>query len=150
VHIAAADFFGAPFETAVPAGGLVTAVTFPVAAPGTRAGFAEIGRKSKDIALVGAGAQVTVTDGVVTAARVAVTGLAARPQRMAATEAALVGTAPDPGAVAAAARAADGEIDPALTTRASAAYRRRVLPVVVHRALSAALAPIASIPEAAA
>ncbi|GAA1378729.1 xanthine dehydrogenase family protein subunit M [Pseudonocardia kongjuensis] len=137
--VPAAEFFGAAFETAVPAGGLAVAVTFPVAPPGTRAGFAEIGRKAKDLPLVAVGAQITVADGRIVAARVAATGLAAHPQRMTATEQALLGNPADGPAIAAAARAATGEIDPDLTLRASAGYRRRVLPAVVRRALDDAL-----------
>ncbi|MCW0214814.1 MAG: FAD binding domain-containing protein [Pseudonocardia sp.] len=139
-RIPASDFFGAPFETTIPAGALVTAVTFPVAAPGTRAGFAEIARKAKDIPILAVGAQVTVTDDRVSAARIAVSGLSARPQRMTASEDALLGTVPTDTTLAVAARAAVAEVDTALPARASADYRRRVLPTVVRRALATALA----------
>ncbi|CCH89499.1 exported protein of unknown function [Modestobacter italicus] len=140
--VAAADFFLGSFAVAVPAGGLVTGVAFPVAAPGTGAGFYEVTRKAKDFALIAAAAQLTVADGAVTDARVAVTGLTHGPVRMAAVESALVGSPPTAEAIRDAARLAGGEVLAEVNTRSPAAYRRRVLPVVVARALKSAAADL--------
>ena len=141
--VAAADFFLGSFAVAVPAGGLVTGVAFPVAAPGTGAGFYEVTRKAKDFALIAAAAQLTVSGGAVTDARVAVTGLTHRPVRMTAVESALVGDPPTAEAIRDAARLAGGEVLAEVNTRSPAAYRRRVLPVVVARALKQAAQEVA-------
>lgn len=141
--IAAAEFFGEQFRTAVPPAGLVTGVSFPVAAPGTVAGFHEISRKAKDFALIGGAAQFRLdTHAEVVDARVAVTGLGHRPLRMTAVEAALLGAPPTDDALRTASRLATGEVVAEVNARSSAGYRRRVLPVVVHRALRAAAARI--------
>jgi carbon-monoxide dehydrogenase medium subunit len=136
--VGAADFFLDSFEVAVPRGGLVTGVSFPVAAPGTGAGFFEIARKAKDFALIACAAQVTLADGAVTDTRVAVTGLGHRPVRMTEVEAALRGGPVTEDTLRQAARLATGEVLAEVNTRSSAAYRSRVLPVVVLRALRAA------------
>jgi len=138
--VPAADFFLDSFSVAVPAGGLVTGVSFPVAAPGTGAGLYEITRKAKDFALIASAAQLTVADGVVTDARVAVSGLTHAPVRMTATEQALTGAFPTLDVLRDAARSAVGEVLADVNTRSPAGYRARVLPVVVVRALKAAAA----------
>jgi len=140
--VAAADFFLESFAVAVPPGGLVTGVSFRAAPPGTGAGFYEVARKAKDFALLAAAASLTVTGGTITDARVAVTGLSHRPVRMTAVETALTGGAAGPEQVRDAARLADAEVLAEVNTRSPAAYRSRVLPVVVSRALKAALADL--------
>jgi carbon-monoxide dehydrogenase medium subunit len=140
--VAAADFFLDSFAVAVPPGGLVTDVSFPVAAPGTGAGFYEITRKAKDFALIAVAAQLTVDGGTVTDARVAVTGLGHHPVRMTAVESALTGGLPTAEAIRDAARLADGEVLAEVNTRSPAGYRSRVLPVVVARALKSAVADL--------
>ncbi|WP_231851900.1 hypothetical protein [Modestobacter italicus] len=85
---------------------------------------------------------MTVADGAVTDARVAVTGLTHGPVRMAAVESALVGSPPTAEAIRDAARLAGGEVLAEVNTRSPAAYRRRVLPVVVARALKSAAADL--------
>ncbi len=137
--VPAADFFLDSFAVPVPPGGLVPGVSVPVAPPGTGAGFHEIARKAKDFALIAAAAQLTVAAGTVAEARVAVTGLGHRPLRMAAVEAALTGGPATADAVRDAARLADAEVLAVVNTRSTAAYRSRVLPVVVCRALRSAL-----------
>ena len=144
--VPAADFFLDSFAVAVPPGGLVTGVSFPVAAPGTGAGFYEVSRKAKDFALIAAAAQLTVTGGTVTDARVAVTGLSHRPVRLTAVEAALTGSPPLPDGIRAAARLAEAEVLAEVNTRSPAGYRSRVLPVVVARALAAAATQLETTP----
>ncbi|WP_369140939.1 FAD binding domain-containing protein [Modestobacter versicolor] len=141
--VPAADFFLESFAVAVPPGGLVTGVSFPVAAAGTGAGFYEITRKAKDFALIAAAVQLTVTGGAVTTARVAVSGLTHQPVRMAAVEAALTGGPATPDAVRDAARLARADVLAEVNTRSPADYRSRVLPVVVARACRAAASEVA-------
>jgi carbon-monoxide dehydrogenase medium subunit len=141
--VAAADFFLDSFAVAVPPGGLVTSVSFPVAPAGTGAGFYEITRKAKDFALLAAAAQLTVAAGTVTSARVAVTGLTHAPVRMTAVEAALTGGPANADAVRDAARLARADVLAEVNTRSPADYRSRVLPVVVSRACRAAASEVA-------
>jgi len=104
-------------------------------------------RRQMEIAVVGAAAAVRLHDGVVTSARIAITALAPTVRRVPAAEAVLVGARPgtgpgtglDEGVLAEAARLAADAALPISDVRASAAYRRAMAEVVVHRAVRTAL-----------
>jgi carbon-monoxide dehydrogenase medium subunit len=124
-ELAAAEFFADPHRVALPPGAEVVDVSFPVAPPGTVAGLHQLKRTPWHAAHVAAAAQLTVADGAVTDARIAVVGAGARPVRMAAVEAALTGRPLTRDALRAAARLAGSR-------------RGRELTVVVARALRTA------------
>jgi CO/xanthine dehydrogenase FAD-binding subunit len=100
-------------------------------------------RRQMEIAVVGAAAVVTVTSGLVTAARIAITALAPTIRRVPAAEAALIGAAA-PGEIDEAARTAGTraaeEASPISDVRGSAGYRRAMAAVVTRRAIAAAVA----------
>lgn len=101
-------------------------------------------RRQMEIAIVGAAAVVTVSGGVVTAARVAITALAPTVRRVPEAEAALLGADSSvPGGPVefrtAGARAAEAS-SPISDVRGSAAYRRAMAGVVTRRAVAAAAA----------
>jgi carbon-monoxide dehydrogenase medium subunit len=73
---------------------LLTSVELPVPA-GMRLTFTEVARRRQSPALVGVCVGLAVQDGRVAAARVALCGVADRPVRLGATEAALTGAGPD-------------------------------------------------------
>jgi carbon-monoxide dehydrogenase medium subunit len=94
-----------------------------------------------EIAVVGAGVALTIQDGMVTHAAVAITALAPTIHRVAEAETALVGTdGSSPDAVEAAANAAASAARPIGDVRASADYRRAMAAVITRRAIQAALA----------
>ena len=97
-------------------------------------------RRHGDFALVGAAALVTLSDGTIGRARVAVFGCGATPTRATAAEAALAGRAPTAALIEEAARAAASALDPHADLHASAEYRRRVARVLMIRALTDAVA----------
>jgi carbon-monoxide dehydrogenase medium subunit len=120
---------------------LVVECWFPALPSGTAWGFYEVQRRAAHYALVGAA--VTYArgpSGEATAVRVAASGLAARPVRLAAVEAAVAGHAPTPALFSAAAQRAidDPVVDPLDDLHATAAYRRAVAPAIVERAFLAA------------
>jgi len=90
--------------------------------------------------VVGATAVVSVADGSVSDARVAITALAPTIRRVSKAERALVGTGGGDDAVGAAARAAAAGSAPIDDVRASAGYRVAMAEVVSRRAITAALA----------
>jgi CO/xanthine dehydrogenase FAD-binding subunit len=100
-------------------------------------------RRQMEIAVVGAAAVVTLTGGLVTGARVAITALAPTIRRVPEAEAALLGVAApgeiDEAARAAGARAGDAAA-PISDVRGSAGYRRAMAAVVTRRAIAAAVA----------
>jgi carbon-monoxide dehydrogenase medium subunit len=97
-------------------------------------------RRQMEIAVVGSGVAVTLTDGMVTRAAVAIAALAPTIHRVEEAEAALVGTDGNPGAVEAAANAASAAARPIGDVRASTDYRRAMAAVITRRAVKAALA----------
>lgn len=82
-------------------------------------------RRDEDISSVAAGFRVTVADGQITDARIALGGMAATPKRAARTERALVGQPWSEATLRAAATHLPEDFQPLTDWRASAAYRMR-------------------------
>ena len=83
---------------------------------------------------------MTVSDGGVTDARIAITALAPTIRRVPEAEAALVGTDGGETAIAAAAAATASASTPISDVRGSAAYRTAMAEVIARRAIVGALA----------
>jgi carbon-monoxide dehydrogenase medium subunit len=92
-----------------------------------------------EIAVVGATAVVTVSDGAVTDARIAITALAPTIRRVPEAEAALVGTDAGAAAISAAAAATASGSAPISDVRGSAGYRSAMAEVIARRAIAGAL-----------
>lgn len=137
-EIAAADFFLGPFTSALEPDELLTGVRVPIAGAEDRVGFAEVAQRSGDFALVAAACRVTVRDGAVADAAVALAGVAQSPVRVPVAEQALVGRSPDAAAAAEAARAACADLEPRSDIHASAEFRRHLAEVLTLRALTEA------------
>jgi CO/xanthine dehydrogenase FAD-binding subunit len=119
----------------LPRGAVLTEVAFRLPAPGTFR-FRKAARRRLNSASIATVAAVVVEDGgVVASARVALGGVASRPCRSPAAEAALVGRPLDAATADAAGRAALADAEPFTDAYASAWYRARVLPVHVRLAL---------------
>ena len=100
-----------------------------------------IPRTEMDIAVVGAGARITVDDGgVCTAAAVALGAVAPTVVRVPEAEAALVGSSFDDDTMAAVAAAATAACNPIDDKRGTVAYRKKVAGVLARRAVAAAAA----------
>jgi carbon-monoxide dehydrogenase medium subunit len=93
-----------------------------------------------DIAVVGAGASVTLQNGVIAAARIALSSVAPTPLFVPAAGEALLNQAPTPAALEAAAKIAQEAASPISDMRGTAAYRRHLCAVMVRRALELAVA----------
>jgi xanthine dehydrogenase small subunit len=103
-------------------GEFVAAVSFPTVAPALRC-YKLSKRFDQDISAVCGCFNVTVTDGVVTEARIAFGGMAGIPKRAASVEAALVGQPWTEATLRAALPAFAQDFTPMSDMRASAAYR---------------------------
>ncbi len=134
-RVAAREFFRAPLTTALGPAEVLTAVWFPGTAPGSGAAWLELARRHGDYALVGVAAVVTLDGEVVTAARLALTGVGGVPVRAMEAEARLAGGRLTPERVEAAAAAVREAIAPDGDIHATAAYRRHVAGVLAARAL---------------
>jgi CO/xanthine dehydrogenase FAD-binding subunit len=139
--VAVADLATGPGRTLATQGELLTRVTIPPVAAGSGSAYIRLEyRRAMEIAVVGAAALVTIQDGVVRDARIALTAVAPTIVRAPEAEAALRGAAPTRESFSAAGRAAAAASRPIDDVRASAEYRRAMLEVVVSRFLAAAAA----------
>jgi carbon-monoxide dehydrogenase medium subunit len=136
--VAAADFFEGFFTTAVQPDEILTSVSFPVISAGSGQAIEEVARRHGDFAMVGAAGAVTVTDGTISEARLALLNVDDKPVRASEAEAALVGSAPSDELFAEAGELATRDLQPSGDLHATPAYRRRVGAVCVRRALERA------------
>jgi carbon-monoxide dehydrogenase medium subunit len=140
--IPADDFFVDLFTTALDEGEIITSVSVASEGANTGSAYAKLVNPASRYAMVGAAAQVTVQNGVCTAASVAVGGLTPKATRARSVEAALVGQPLNSDTLAAAAAAVTNDLDPddiLGDIHASAEYRQQMAPVFVRRALAAAV-----------
>jgi carbon-monoxide dehydrogenase medium subunit len=136
--IAAADFFEGYFTTALAADEILCSVGFPEPAANTGSCIEEVARRHGDFAMVGVAAAVTINDGIISDARLALINVAEKPVRATEAERALVGAKAGADAFADAAALAVRDLEPSADLHASAAYRRKVAGVCVRRALTTA------------
>jgi CO/xanthine dehydrogenase FAD-binding subunit len=135
------DLFTGPGATSASPDELLVAVDGPSPAPGTGSAYVRLEyRRQMEIAVVGATAVVTLADGRVEDARIAITALAPTIRRVPAAEAALVGGEAAEASIAAAAREAAAASSPISDVRASERYRRAMAEVITRRAVEIAVA----------
>jgi CO/xanthine dehydrogenase FAD-binding subunit len=119
---------------------LLTEVLIPVPPDGTGSCYARLEyRRQMEIAIVGVTAAVTLVDGKVTRARVAITALAPTIMLVPEAEEALLGSDSPIASVDEAAAAAARVAQPISDVRGSADYRRAMAEVVARRVIGAAV-----------
>ncbi len=115
-------------------GDFVASIRIPLPGPGQiDAAYKISKRRDEDISSVAAGISVTVTDGIITQARLAFGGMAATPKRAAAAEKQLEGQPCGEAAFEAAAQALTSDFTPLTDWRASADYRLLVAQNLLRR-----------------
>jgi CO/xanthine dehydrogenase FAD-binding subunit len=136
-----ADLWTGPGATAANADELLVSIDLPAPAVGSGSCYVRLEyRRQMEIAVVGATAVVTLGDGTIADARVAITALAPTIRRVSSAELALVGSDGGADAVRAAARAAAEASVPISDVRGSAEYRSAMAEVIARRAIAGALA----------
>lgn len=141
-HLPAGDFITGAMETDIAEDECLTAVAFPIWS-GSRRGtaFDEVSMRHGDFALVSAAVQIALDgNGRCDRLVLALGNAGATPVRLAAAEAALLGTTLDEAAIDAAMATVGGAINPFGDTQATADYRRRVAPRLLRRTLLTAIA----------
>ena len=133
--VAASDFFVDYLTTALEPGEMVTALILPRAADGSAGHYLKFSRVDGDYAIVSIGVTLTLRNGICTQARLAAGGLGSRPLWCAEADAALCDTGCDDPAISQAARHLLDLADPVDDVRASADYRRALLPRLLRRAV---------------
>jgi len=116
---------------------IVTAITLPAAAEGSA--YEKFEQPASHLPLAGVCAAVTMAGEVITSARVAVTGVAARPFRALGTERTLLSAPPAPDSIAAAAAEAAAGVRPLSDQHASGPFRLHLAEVLTRRALERAV-----------
>jgi aerobic carbon-monoxide dehydrogenase medium subunit len=136
--IPAADWFEGYLTTSRRPDELLVEVRFPAAGRGTGISFQEVARRHGDFAVVGLAASLTLSDGAISDARLAFSGVSDVPVRAAGAEDLLVGERPSADLFDAAARRATEDIDPPADLHGSSDYRKKVAAALVRRGLRAA------------
>ena len=140
-EIAAGDFFVDTMMSALAPNEILTGIRIPKAGPGTASAYDKLGRRGghTDYAVAGVAASVTRSNGSVSAATVAVTGVGNKPVLAGGVMEALVGSDGSDAAVeAAAARATEG-VEVLEDLYGSVEYKTHLARVFAARAIKAAL-----------
>lgn len=132
------DFFLDALTVNLAGGDLVTEITLPKLPPKTGWGFEEVARRHGDFALTAVAATVTLSDGAIVQARIALTGVGPTALRVPEAEALLIGCALDSSLTSRVIDAVRAGIAPETDLHASADYRRHLAGVLAGRALAAA------------
>jgi carbon-monoxide dehydrogenase medium subunit len=133
--VPAADFLIGRHATAAAPDEMVVEVRFP---PAPRAALCEFALRDGDFAVVAAAADVRLDGDRITAAKIAVGGVAGRPVRFPAAEESLAGASPSPAAFEQAAQLVAGATQPAGDIHGSAQHRRELAAELSARALQQA------------
>jgi CO/xanthine dehydrogenase FAD-binding subunit len=134
--VAAHDFFLGPLTVDLAPDELLTRIVLPKLPPATGWGFAEVARRSGDFALAAVAATLTLRDGAIGEARIAMTGVDETAKRASDAEALLAGRTLTPDLIDMAAAAVRANVNPPTDLHASADYRRHLVGVLVGRALA--------------
>ena len=136
--IPAAEWFEGYLTTSRRPDELLVEVRFPTAKPGTGVSFQEVARRHGDFAIVGLAVSLTLSDGMISDARLAFAGLSDLPVRATAAEDLLVGERPSAELFDEAARRATDDVDPPADLHGSSDYRKTIAAALVRRGLRAA------------
>ncbi len=135
------DIITGPGQTSLAVGEIVVSFSFPARAPHSGDCYLRLTpRTEMDIAIVGAGVNLTLDgSGTCTAARVSLGAVAPTPLLVADAAAALIGSKVDDAALADMAGAASAACDPIDDKRGTIEYRVKTAAVIARRAVETAL-----------
>jgi carbon-monoxide dehydrogenase medium subunit len=136
--VTARDFFRGLFTVDLAPDEIIVAVHF---VPVKSAAYAKLYQRASHFAIVGVAAGLDVNKGVITSARIGLTGASSHATRLTEVEDALAGQTPSARTIATAVRTAGATLEDLNSDiHASEEYRRAMIPVFTERALTAALA----------
>jgi carbon-monoxide dehydrogenase medium subunit len=138
-EVAIGDFLVDTFTTSMEPTEILTEIRIP--APPARSGgtYLKLERKVGDFATVGVAVHLSLDDGSIGGAGIALTGVGLKNIQASDAEAALAGAEPSDEAFAEAGRLAAAASDPVSDVRGPAAYKRHIVDVYVRRGLARAL-----------
>jgi carbon-monoxide dehydrogenase medium subunit len=134
------DLLTGPFSTSLEPAEVITEARVPDPGPRTSGTYLKLERKVGDYATAAVAVQVTLANGAVQEAGIALTGVGASNIRATAAEDVLRGSAPDDATIAEASRLAAEAAEPISDNRGTADYKRSVVRVFCERGLRASVA----------
>jgi aerobic carbon-monoxide dehydrogenase medium subunit len=132
------ELFDGPFLTTLAPTEIITEARVPYPGPAAAGTYLKLERKVGDYATVGVAVHLSMDDGKVSRAGIALTAVGPTNLRATAAEEALAGAEPTDEAITEAARLAAEAAQPYSDIRGSADYKRTVVRVFTERALRAA------------
>ncbi len=136
----AVEFFQSALTTSLAPDEMLTEIELPKLAAHTGWGFEEVARRDGDFALAAVAATLTMAQGRVAQARIAMMGVGETPLRATAAEALLSGASLDARTVGLVVDAVRAAIQPNTDLHASSDYRRHLAGVLAERVIQAAWA----------
>ncbi len=130
------EFFTGPGSTVLKTGELLAEIQVPVPAAGTKGVYLKHGRSAIDLAIVGVGVVMIMSDGTCQDARIVLGAVAPTPMRAKKAEEILRGKKVTAALIDKSAQAASEEARPITDVRASADYRREIVRVLTRRAIN--------------
>jgi aerobic carbon-monoxide dehydrogenase medium subunit len=138
-EVAMPEFLVDTFTTALEPDEILTEVRIPQAAGPSGGTYLKLERKVGDFATVAAAVHLSLSDGTIERAGIALTAVGPKNLRPTDAEASLAGAEPTEAAFAEAGRLAAEASSPVSDVRGSADYKRHVVDVYVRRGLAGAL-----------
>jgi carbon-monoxide dehydrogenase medium subunit len=138
-EVAMPEFLVDTFTTALEPDEILTEVRIPQAAGASGGTYLKLERKVGDFATVAAAVHLSLSDGTIERAGIALTAVGPKNLRPTDAEASLAGAEPTEAAFAEAGRLAAEASSPVSDVRGSADYKRHVVDVYVQRGLARAL-----------
>ena len=139
------DFLVGPYETALAHNEILIEVRIPLRHH-TSSAYVKVERRVGDWAVTAAGAQVTLDDGAIAAARVGLTAVNADPDAVRALSDSLVGKPATEATFAAAGELAAAACDPVDDMRGSADYKRHLASELIVRTLRTSVERVRTAP----
>ena len=133
------DFLVDTFTTSIQPTEILTEIRVPAAVPRSGGTYMKLERKVGDFATVGVALALTLSNGSIARAGIAMTGVGLKNLQATDAEASLVGAAPSDEAFAEAGRLAAAASNPVTDVRGPAEYKRHIVEVYVQRGLARAL-----------
>jgi carbon-monoxide dehydrogenase medium subunit len=139
-HVAVEDFCTGPSRTVLQPDEILVSLSFPVPADSFGARYIRfIPRNEMDIAVAGAGVSVTLNNGNIASARVALAAVAPTPLLVTEISDALAGQPANEATIAEAGKLAKEAAKPITDMRGTVEYRKHLCDVLTRRALQAAI-----------
>ncbi len=125
-----------PFETQIEPNEIITECVVPDPGPNTAGTYLKLERRVGDYATAAVAVQVTMANGTIGQAGIALTGVGSRNIQASEAEALLGGKEPSAELIVEASKLAATAADPTADNRGSVAYKRSVIRVFTERALT--------------